>query len=159
MAEDQNNKPDSNLDDDQGGDGKDYKALYEQLKADSRKWEERAKANKAKADKFDQLAGDGDDIEQRIAALESENQAMKDAEARHALVAKVAASVGLSESLVETLNGTDEDALTKQAKAIADLKPKGAPNAPEAGKFPRGSEPKGADADKRKFVRQLLGND
>lgn len=145
----------------QGGEGQeqDYKALYEQLKAESRKWEDRSKQNKAKADKLDELMAGNSSIEERIAALEAENKAMKDAETRHALVAKVAAAVGLPESLVGTLNGQDEETLTAQAKAVADLKPKGAPNAPEAGKFPREQQAESADAEKRKFVRQLLGKE
>ena len=143
----------------EGGQEPDYKALYEQLKAESRKWEDRSKQNKAKADKLDELMAGSDSIEERIAALEAENKAMKDAETRHALVAKVAAATGLPESLVATLNGEDEEALTAQAKAVADLKPKGAPSAPEAGKFPREEKAGDADAEKRKFVRQLFGKE
>lgn len=145
----------------QGGEGQeqDYKALYEQLKAESRKWEDRSKQNKAKADKLDELMAGNSSIEERIAALEAENKAMKDAETRHALVAKVAAAVGLPEGLVGTLNGQDEETLTAQAKAVAALKPKGAPSAPEAGKFPREQQAEDADAEKRKFVRQLLGKE
>lgn len=124
----------------EGGEGTDYKALCEQLKSESRKWEDRAKQNKEKADRYDQLMAGNESIEQRIAALEAENKAMKDAETRHALVAKVAATAGLPESLVATLNGSDEETLTAQAKAIADLKPKGAPNLPEAGTFPKGQD-------------------
>lgn len=140
----------------EGGQEPDYKALYEQLKAESRKWEDRSKQNKAKADRLDELMAGNDSIEERIAALEAENKAMKDAETRHALVAKVAAATGLSESLVATLNGEDEEALTAQAKAVADLKPKGAPVAPEAGKFPRGKEMEATDADMRKFAHDLF---
>lgn len=143
----------------EGGQEPDYKALYEQLKAESRKWEDRSKQNKAKADKLDELMAGNDSIEERIAALEAENKAMKDAETRHALVAKVAAATGLPESLVATLNGEDEEALTAQAKAVADLKPKGAPSVPEAGKFPREQKHGEADEDKRKFVRQLFGEE
>lgn len=143
----------------EGGQKPDYKALYEASVKESRKWEERAKANKDKADKWDEASAGSDSIEERIAALESENKQMKDATARHALVAKVAAATGLSETLVASLNGSDEEALTAQAKAIADLKPKGAPNAPEAGKFPREKQAEGEDAEKRKFVRQLLGKE
>ena len=145
----------------QGGEGQepDYKALYEQLKAESRKWEDRSKQNKAKADKLDELMAGNSSIEERIAALEAENKAMKDAETRHALVAKVAAAVGLPEGLVGTLNGQDEETLTAQAKAVAAIKPKGAPSAPEAGMFPREQQAEDADAEKRKFVRQLLGKE
>lgn len=145
----------------QGGEGQepDYKALYEQLKAESRKWEDRSKQNKAKADKLDELMAGNSSIEERIAALEAENKAMKDVETRHALVAKVSAAVGLPEGLVGTLNGQDEETLTAQAKAVAALKPKGAPSVPEAGKFPREQQAEDADAEKRKFVRQLLGKE
>ena len=55
----------------EGGQEPDYKALYEQLKAESRKWEDRSKQNKAKADKLDELMAGNDSIEERIAALEA----------------------------------------------------------------------------------------
>jgi len=135
----------------------DYKSLYEQMKAESRKWEGRAKANKEKADKWDAASGGNESVEERIAKLESENQAMRDAKERHDLVTKVAAATKLEYDVVASLNGTDEETLTKQAQAIAGLKPKGAPNAPEAGKFPRADNAK--DDDKRKFVRQLFGEE
>lgn len=121
----------------EGGSEPDYKALYEQWKSESRKWEERAKANKDKADKWDAAAGGEESLEARLSKLEAENRAMKDAERRHALVAKVASETGLAESLVSTLNGADEETLLAQAKSVAALKPTGAPNAPEAGTFPR----------------------
>ena len=143
----------------EGGQEPDYKALYEQLKAESRKWEDRSKQNKAKADKLDELMAGNSSIEERIAALEAENKAMKDAETRHALVAKVAAANCLPESLVATLNGQDEEALTEQAKAIADLKPKGAPSAPEAGTFPRDVQPKKTNAQQfGDAIEQMLGH-
>lgn len=142
----------------EGGQEPDYKALYEQLKAESRKWEDRSKQNKAKADKLDELMAGNDSIEERIAALEAENKAMRDAEARHALVAKVAASTGLSESIVATLSGADEEALTAQAQAIADLRPKGAPSAPEAGRFPRGEQQRSNAQQFGDYIDQMLGH-
>ena len=154
------NPNDPNTDPAQGGEGgqePDYKALYEASVKESRKWEERAKANKDKADRWDEVSAGSDSIEERIAALESENKRMRDATARHALVAKVAAATGLSETVVGYLDGPDEETLTAQAKAIADLKPKGAPSAPEAGTFPRGKQAE--DSEERKFVRQLFGKE
>ena len=148
MAENENNQQDTTQQEEP-----DYKALYEQALKDSRKWESRSKANKEKADRWDAAAAGNDSLEERLAALESENQAMKDAEARRELVAKVAKAVGLSESIVAYLTGNDEDTLTAQAKDIAALKPKGAPSAPEAGKFPRSD----SEDEKRQLVRQLFG--
>lgn len=124
----------------QGGEGggePDYKALYEEAKANSRKWEERAKANKDKADKYDEAAAGEESLEARIAKLEADKAELEHQREHQAIVAKVAAEYGLSEAIVGALNGADEDALKEQAKAIADLKPMGAPTAPEAGKFPR----------------------
>ena len=134
----------------------DYKALYEQLKADARKWEDRAKANKQKADKYDEMSAGNTSVEERIAALEAENKAMKDAAAHAQLVAKVASATALPEALVATLSGSDEETLTAQAQAISALKPKGAPSAPEAGKFPRDTNAD-EDAEMKQFVRDLFG--
>lgn len=156
MADEQ--KPNNDEQNDEQ-DNTDYKSLYEQMQAESRKWEARAKANKEKADKWDAASGDNDSVEDRIAKLEAENKAMKDAEARHALVAKVAAATGLSASIVESLSGNDEETLTNQAKAIAELKPKGAPKSNEAGKYPRDDKADDDDAENRKFVRQLFGSE
>lgn len=141
----------------------DYKAMYEQMRSESRKWEGRAKANKEKADKYDAASEGYDSIEERLAALnaekaelEAKNKAHEEAEARHALVSKVAAATGLTESLVDTLNGTDEDTLMEQARAFAELKPKGAPSADEAGKFPRGIQ-KSATDEFGELVDDMLG--
>lgn len=128
----------------EGGQEPDYKALYEQLKAESRKWEDRSKQNKAKADKLDELMAGNDSIEERIAALEAENKAMKDAEARQKMIAEVASETGLPADRVAVLAGADKETLLEQAKELAayidSIKPKGAPNAPEAGLFPRGAQ-------------------
>ena len=141
MANEPNSNPnaDPNADHAQGGNGgePDYKALYEEAKANSRKWEERAKANKEKADKYDEATGGEESLEARIAKLEADKAALEQQQERRALVAKVAAEYGLSESIVAVLNGADEQTLGEQAKAIAGLRPSGAPSAPEAGSFPR----------------------
>ena len=121
----------------------DWKALYEAERAEAEKWkamsrknEGRAKANeeaaKANSDAADQLA----DLSQRLAAIEGENASLKAQAERAELVAKVAKETGLDASIVSALNGADEKSLTEQAQAIAALRPKGAPSAPEAGRFP-----------------------
>ena len=133
----------------------DYKALYEKAVTESRKWEKRSKANFEKAQKFDELAQGEESLEDRIAKLEADKKRLEGEKARAELVSKVAASTGLSESLVASLNGVDEKTLESQAKAVAALKPTGAPGAPEAGRYPR--EEAGTD-DKRRFVRDLIGS-
>lgn len=146
---------------DAGGEEPDYKALYEQLKADSRKWEQRAKDNKEKADKWDATTKGNESVEDRIAALEAENEAMKAAEARRTLIARIANEVGLEEGLIAPMASSDKDEETLLAEAqylaekFESVKPKGAPNVPEAGKFPRGK----ADTDEKRFVRQLFGEE
>lgn len=136
----------------------DYKALYEAEKANSRKWENRSKANKAKADELDRLKDGAESVEKRIAALEAEKKRLEDEKERAALVKAVAKSTGVPESIVSSLSATDEDSLTAQAQAIAEnyKAPGGAPSVPEAGKYPK--EKPADDDEKRKFVRELFGN-
>lgn len=128
----------------------DYKALYEQLKSDSRKWEERAKANRDKAARVDDLEGEVQRLREGFESMRAENESMRAEKERRALVASVAAATGLSEAIVASLSGADEESLTEQATSIANLMPKGAPTAPEAGQFPR-------DAAKSKTAAQLFG--
>lgn len=144
----------------------DYKALYEgekaaheKAKAESRKWENFAKSNKEKAEKWDAASGGSDSIEQRIAALEDRNKALEDEKERAGIVAKVSKDTGVPAEIVATLNGEGEEELAAQAKAISSAykTPGGAPKVPEAGKFPK-EKGKSQDDDKRQFVRDLLGN-
>ena len=125
----------------------DYKALYEQSLKESRKWESRSKANLKKLDELKAAATKTDPtVEERLSALESENASLKASAARSALVDSVAKATGLDRSIVATLNGEDEDALTEQAKAVAALaKPASAPKAPEAGKKDKPGKPSKAD--------------
>lgn len=120
-------------------DGKDYKAMYEQAISESRKWENRSKANAEKAKKYDEMEEAKKTLEERVASIEAANKALSDEKARAALVKTVAASTGVPESIVSTLSATDEEAMTAQAQAIAEnyKTPGGAPKAPEAGKFPK----------------------
>lgn len=157
MAKDETNETDETTTNEDGEGGKDYESLYAEALKQSRKWEERAKANKEKADKWDAASGGEESLEQRIAKLESDKRDLEQRQQRQSVVAKVAAKYGLTPDIVGALNGADEKALEEQAQAIAALKPKGAPSAPEAGKIPRGE---GADTDERRtFVRQLFGKD
>jgi hypothetical protein len=119
--------------------GTDYKALYEQTLAESRKWEKRSKANAEKAKAYDELESANKTLEERVGAIEAANKALEGEKARASLVKTVAASTGVSEAIVSTLAGEDEETLTAQAQAIAAAykTPGGAPHAPEAGCFPK----------------------
>lgn len=122
-----------------GGGAPDYKALYESTIAESRKWERQSKKNFEKAKKYDELIAGEKSVEDRIAALEADKKRLEDEKTRASLVKSVSAETGVPESIVSTLSATDENALTAQAKAIAEnyKTPGGAPKAPEAGKFPK----------------------
>lgn len=137
----------------------DYKAMYEAALRESRKWEQRSKANAERARAYDELAGGYPTPEERIQALADErDQLMADSERRR-LVAEVAAEVGVSESVVASLNGTDRDSLVKQAKAIEALMPHGAPGAPEAGQFADPSNTGKTNAQRfGELVDAFLGN-
>ena len=154
---DPKNPTDPNDDPAQGGE--DWKAKYEQAIAESRKWESRSKANAGKAAKYDELQEQSKSVEERLTAIEAENKALKDREARSALVAAVSKATGVSEAIVANLSATDEESLTAQAKAIAEAykTPGGAPKVPEGGTLPNvGANPEKPDAEKREFVNSLF---
>ena len=143
----------------------DYKALYENALKESRKWESRSKANLKELDELKAAATKTDPtVEERLSALESENAALKASAARSALVDSVAKATGLDRSIVATLNGEDEDALTEQAKAVAAItKPAGgAPTAPEAGGKPKPGKPSKKDIlgieDKKERMAAIAAN-
>lgn len=93
-------------------------------KAESRKWEDRAKENKANADayatlkaKFDTLSKSHDDDATKLAEAQKTISDMEAQAKLNALREKVSRDTGVP---VELLTGKDEDSLTKQAKGIAD---------------------------------------
>lgn len=128
MAEDQSQQADetaAGTGAGEGGSEPDYKALYEKAqsdlekaKANSRKWEDRSKANADKAKAYDASQEKAKTVEERLAALERENADLRAARDRSALVESVARATGLDTSIVGALNGADEDALTEQANAV-----------------------------------------
>lgn len=118
----------------------DYKAQAEEWKANARKWERLAKANAEKAKGYDSAQASAKTVEERVAVLESENRAYREREERAKLVASVAKTTGVSESVVAVLNGANEKVLTEQVKAVAvAFKPASAPNVPEAGQMEHGA--------------------
>ena len=110
----------------EGGDSTDWKA-------EARKWENRSKEHKTRADANEEAARRLADIEsaqqtaeaqnaQRITELENKLAAAE----RTALVARVQASHGISdEDAALFLTGADEAALTAQAKRLAERTPAG----------------------------------
>lgn len=167
---DQNANPQTETDE-----GQDFEALYRQAQEDlkearddAEKWkkmsrqnEDRAKANFGAAKDLEEANQQMADLSKRLEALEGENTTLKANAAHAALVKKVAEATGVPEAIVSTLAAEDEKTLTAAATAIAEAyKPAGgAPKTPEAGKFPREQQAEDADAEKRKFVRQLLGKE
>lgn len=141
----------------------DYKALYENALKESRKWESRSKANLKELDELKATAPKADPtVEERLSALESENAALKASAARSALVDSVAKATGLDRSIVATLNGEDEEALTEQAKAVAAITKPAAPKAPEAGGKPKPGKPSKKDIlgieDKKERMAAIAAN-
>lgn len=114
----------------EGGDGEAEtvtKAKYDELLAESRKWESRAKDNK-------KLADDNAGAAQRLADLENANKTEADKAAdriaalekqvadqsRIALVARIQAKHGITDEDADLfLTGADADALEKQAARLA----------------------------------------
>lgn len=103
-------------------------------KAQARKNESAMKANRKELDALKAQLQGSKSVEDRLTALETENAALKAAKARADLVREVATATGLQESIVASLNGTDADALTAQARAVASIRVGAAPVADEAGR-------------------------
>jgi hypothetical protein len=131
----------------------DWKAKYEEALEHSRKWEGRAKENKARADALEAGQTDAEKLANDLATLREELGAAK----RSALVSRVQATHGISdEDAALFLTGTDEDTLTKQAARLAertvDHKKQGNV-APKEGD----SKTSGADdTEMREFARNLF---
>lgn len=93
----------------------DLTSKFEGLQKDSRKWESRAKENKAKADKLDALEASNATPDQKLAAAEQKAAQAERELARY----KVAAETGIPATLI---HGDDEDAMRDHAKALAEFR-------------------------------------
>ena len=70
-----------------GTEEKDWKSLYEGAIKESRKWEKRSKASRAEIESLKAASPKQDPtLEERLAALEEENNSLKAAKARNALI-------------------------------------------------------------------------
>lgn len=145
----------------------DYKAMWEEAKAEAERWkansrknEGRAKTNAAAAKGLEEANKQLTDLSERISAIEGENAALKASAARAEVVAKVARETGVPEAIVASLAGEDEKGLRQAASAIAEAYkvPGGAPAAPEAGKLPStGGSAKTASQKFADTIDELLG--
>lgn len=150
------------------GTGTDYKALWEQARADaekaradadkwkepSRKNEGRARTNAGAAKDLEEANQQMAELSKRLEAIEGENASLKAKERRAAAVASVAAETGVPEAIVASLAGEDEDSLREAATAIAEAyRPGGALAASEAGRLV-GTRGGGTD-NARKFAELL----
>lgn len=81
-------------------------------KAESRKWERLAKANKAVAEKAASASGDFTALESRIKQMEEENLNLKKA--------TIGAKYGLSERIISSLKGSTPDEIENDAKGWAE---------------------------------------
>lgn len=135
--------------DQQGQDGAgeaqepDYKALYEQakaenerVKAESRKWEKRSKANLDAARQAESTAKKS--VEDEVAGLKAQLKRMEDERAHAELVASVAKAKGVPADL---LRGGDEDELNDFADRLAEFAKASAPGVPaDKGGAPAGGQ-------------------
>ncbi len=90
-------------------------------KAQSRKWEDRAKANRAELDAANARFAESAGLAERVAELTAELDGFRAADARRALVADVARETGLSADVVADLSGATAEELTAQAQRIVSM--------------------------------------
>ena len=105
----------------------DWKAKYEEMRKHARGWEEKAKANKGAADELEKLKVQNLSEQEKAIAraekAEAELQPLKANAERADMCARVASKTKLPLEVVQTLNGEDEDSLTRQATALKKLLP------------------------------------
>lgn len=134
--------------------GVDWEAKYNELLGHSRNWEKQAKANKEAAEKLAALEQSKQTDAEKLASLEKRLEAKEKAEARAALVAKVAKDKGVPAELIA---GDDEEAMCAWAdKLKAAITPNPASKVDKPGSFDRG----GAEGDDpmRDVVKKLFNN-
>lgn len=137
-----------------GGSQPDYKALYEAAKANSRKWEKQAKANKDAAAALGEANQAKKTAEEQIAELTKRLDDKEKAEQRATVAAKVAKEKGVPADLIV---GDDEESMADWAdKMLAAFKTKPAPRVEKPGSFAKDD---GNDrTELRDFASALLGN-
>ena len=132
----------------QGGQGAeeqqepDYKALYEQAEANSRKWEKQAKANKDAADELEKSQEAAKTAEDQIADLTKRLDDKEKAEAR------------VDADLL--VGDTEEEMGAWADKLLAAFKQKPAAKVDKPGGFAKDGK---GGSEMLSFARQLLGND
>ncbi len=130
----------------------DYKALYEAAKANSRKWEKQAKANKEAAAALDKSEHDRKTADEKVADLIAKLDAKEKAETRAKVAAKVAEEKGVP---AELLVGEDEESMAEWAdKMLAAFKKKTAPSVEKPGSFDKDGGKD--DTALREFAKALL---
>lgn len=151
MAEETNAEPTAGTEPTEG-EAPDYKALYEAAKANSRKWEKQAKANKGAASALDEANQAKKSADEKIAELEKRLDAKEKAEKRAKTAAKVAQEKGVPADLIV---GEDEESMAAWAdKMLAAFKTKPAPKVEKPGSFPKPGD--GDKTELRDFAKQLL---
>ena len=131
MAENEN-VPQESPQEPQGTEQVDWEAKYKELQAQSRKWEERAKANKDKADKWDKYEQQGmseaEKAAKRAEAAEAELAQLKSEAQRRADADEVAKATGVPASLLlHCADREDMEAFAKEYAGVAKV-----PSAPTA---------------------------
>lgn len=132
------------------GEAVDWEAKYKEAVAQSRKWEERAKANKDKADKWDAYEQEGmseaEKVAKRAEAAEAELAQLKADAQRRTDAAEVSKDTGVPTSLLlHCADRADMEAFAEEYAGIE--KPPAAPPAPQS-RVIRGGEGRQSTRDK-----------
>lgn len=110
----------------QDGGERDWKAEYDKLLADSRKWEDRAKKNAAAAKELDELkarsmtdAERAEAAERRAAEAEAKVAEYERRDEVRGIVAQVAAEKGVDAEVLAEMGGTDRESVEAKADLLA----------------------------------------
>lgn len=87
-------------------------------KAEARKWEQRSKENKAKADRLDELEAAQQSAEERLTGQLTEATRAREAAERRALQYEVGISKGINPALIPRLAGATRDEMEADAEQL-----------------------------------------
>lgn len=133
----------------------DWKAKFEAMRAEMRKQEQRAKENKAAADRLAELEEqDKTELQKALDRAESAEKERDEAVLK-AMRLSIASAHNISAEDADLfLNGSDEETLTKQAEALAK---RTAPKPPESPGQGIGGDGAGSRSAAESWAKSLLG--
>lgn len=141
-------------------DEQDWKAKYEDLLPQSRKWEQRAKDNAEARRRLDELEAEGKSEVQKLTDANSSLQTERDKAVQELARWKVGIAAGLPADVIGRIQGSTEDEMAADAKSLAELLKTATPQVagPPSPRLQSGAQtsPPSDEIDPKKLAEKVL---